>query len=454
MSLYESAKRTAAIFSIVGALLLAVFAVATTTASPGGQERTILDQRERAALQNRWLKLRFEKLLPALMRREKIDLWIVICREHNEDPLYWTLVPQPSLFAWRLTMLVYALRADGVECLSVNRYGSGDLHKEFADFYRPAWEPETIDPWQRLARIVQERNPKKIGINQSGTFAFADGLSAENKERLVQALGPELASRLVSAERLAVGWLETRTSEELEFYPKIVALNHQVVAEAFSRKAINPGVTTIDDLAWWVRERLAELKLQTWFQPMFYILRRASAGPRDGRIVLPGDLLRCDIGLTYLGLNADIQELAYVLRPGETDAPQGLRDGLALGNRLQDILVGEFRENRTGNDVLASSLKKAKEQGLVPRIYSHPLGYHGHAAGTRIGLPDMQEGVPGMGDYPLFPDTVFAVELSVRAKIPEWGGQEISVALEEDAAFTASGVRYLDGRQTKIILIR
>ena len=446
--------RTAAIFSIVGAFALAVLGLAAERALPGGEETTILNERERAALQNRWLKTRFEKLLPALMRREKIDLWVVICREHNEDPLYWSLVPKPSMFAWRLTMLVYALRSDGVECLSVNRYGSGDLHREFADFYRPAWEPETIDPWQRLAQIVRERDPKKIGINQSGTFAFADGLSAENKERLVQALGPDLASRLVSAERLAVGWLETRTAEELEFYPKIVALNHKIIAEAFSRKVISPGVTTIDDLAWWVRERLAELNLQTWFQPMFSILRRTAAGPKDGRVVLPGDLLHCDIGLTYLGLNADIQELAYVLRPGETDAPQGFRDALALGNRLQDILVGEFRENRTGNDILASALRKARAEGLVPRIYSHPLGYHGHAAGTRIGLPDMQEGVPGMGVYPLFPDTIFAVELSVRAKIPEWGGREISTALEEDAAFTAAGVHFLDGRQTKLILIR
>jgi Xaa-Pro aminopeptidase len=421
---------------------------------PGVEETALLSQKERAALQNRWLKTRFETLLPSLMRREKIDLWVVICREHNEDPLYWTLVPQPSHFAWRLTMFIYALGADGVEALSVNRYGSGDLHKEFAAFYRPAWEPETVDPWEPLARIVRERNPKRVGINQSATFAFADGLSAENKDKLVRALGPGLASRLVSAERLAVGWLETRTAEELEFYPKIVALNHQVVTEAFSRKVLTPGTTTIDDLAWWVRERLAELNLETWFQPMFYVLRRQPSDPKDARTILPGDLVRCDIGVTYLGLNADIQESAYVLKPGETDAPPGLKDALAAGNRLQDILAAEFREGRTGNEILAAALRKAKAEGFVARIYSHPLGYHGHAAGTRVGLPDMQEGVPGMGDYPLFRDTVHAVELSVRVKIPEWGGQEIAFALEEDAAFTSSGLRFLDGRQTKLILIR
>lgn len=447
-------RRLALCAAVRGLVLASLFAFGAGAAVQTSQATDILDIRDQAALQNGWLKTRFETLLPALMRREKIDLWIVICREHNEDPLYWTLVPQPTHFAWRLTMLVYALREDGVEALSVNRYGSGDLHRAFVDFYRPAWESEITDPWERLARLVRERNPKRIGVNQSATFAFADGLSAENKENLVRALGPELASRLVSAERLAVGWLETRTPEELEFYPKIVALNHRVVAEAFSRKAITPGMTTIDDLAWWVRERLAELKLQTWFQPMFYVLRPQPSDPKLARTILPGDLVRCDVGVTYLGLNADIQESAYVLKPGETDAPQGLRDALAAGNRLQDLLAAEFREGRTGNDVLAAALLKAKAEGLVPRIYSHPLGYHGHAAGTRIGLPDMQEGVPGMGDYPLYPDTVFAVELSVRAKVPEWAGQEVTMALEEDAAFTRSGLRFLDGRQTKLILIR
>jgi hypothetical protein len=414
----------------------------------------ILSQKERTELYNRWLGVRFEKILPALMRREKIDMWVVICREHAEDPVYWSLVPYPSMFAWRLTMFVFSLGENGLECLSINRYGGGDLHREFAAIYKPAWEPEAIDPWQRLAQVIRARNPNKIAVNESKSFAFADGLTAENKTRLVQALSPEHAARLVSSERLAVGWLETRTAEELAFYPRIVALNHQIVREAFSRRAITPGTTTIDDLAWWVRERLAELKLATWFQPMFYITRPGPSDPAKSRVILPGDMLRCDVGVTYMSLQADIQEIAYVLRDGETEAPKGLRDALALGNRLQDILAGEFKENRMGNEILAAALKKAKAEGLVPRIYSHPLGYHGHGAGPRIGLPDMQDGVPGMGDYPLYPDTVYAIELGVQAKVPEWDNMTIQMALEQDASFTARGVSFLDGRQTRIILIK
>ena len=415
----------------------------------------VLSLKERANLYNQWLRIRFDTILPDIMRREGINMWIVICSEHNEEPVYQTIVPYPSMFAWRLTMFVFHDRgSQGLERLTVNRYGSGDLHREFSDFYTPAWTPEDMDPWQRLARIIRERNPRKIAVNESVTFAMADGLSATNKALLVRALGPEYSKRLISAERLVVGWLERRSPEELAFYPRIVALNHQIVAEAFSRKAITPGVTTIDDLAWWVRERIAELKLATWFQPMFYIVRPKSAGARDPRTIQRGDLLRCDVGVTYMSLNADIQQVAYVLRENESDAPRGLKEALVKANRLQDILVGEFKEKLTGNQVLAAALGKAKAAGLVSAIYSHPLNYHGHAAGPRIGLPDMQGGVPGMGDYPLQFDTCYAVELNVRVPILEWGNQEIVMALEEDAVFTRKGTLFLDGRQTTMRLIK
>ncbi len=409
---------------------------------------SILGMKERAEVFDRWLRVRLDKALPEIMRRENIDMWIIICREYNEDPVYLTLVPYTSMSARRLSMLVfYDKGKEGVERVTVSRYGIGDL-------YKSVWDPEKIEQWKRLAEVIKERNPKRIGINESHTFAFGDGLSASHKAKLVEALGPDYAKRLVSAERLAVGWLERRIPEELEVYPHIVAIAHAIIADAFSNKVITPGVTTTDQVVWWMRERIAELKLATWFQPSISIQRSKTSEAKDGRVIHRGDLLHCDMGIAYLGLNTDTQEHAYVLYQGEDDAPKGLKDALAQGNRLQDIFLGEFKELRTGNEILAAALKKAKDEGLKPSIYTHPLGFHGHAAGPTIGLWDKQGGVPGEGDYPLFYDTCFSIELNVKASVPEWNNQEVQIALEEDAAFTRAGISFIDGRQTKLYLIK
>jgi Xaa-Pro aminopeptidase len=445
-------KRTLTKFAaaLVLAAVIAPFGVATVPELPS--------LREQAALANGWLKERFDRLLPELMRREKIDMWLVICREHAEDPVYPTLMPQPNMFAWRLSMLVFFDRgpAAGVERLSVNPYGSGAFNREIGDYYTPGWTDPAEDPWVRLARLVRERDPKRIAIDESKTFAFADGLSASLKADLVAALGPDLASRLVPAERLAVGWIEKRTAGEISFYAKLAALNRAVAAEALSGRVIKPGVTTLDDLSWWTRSRYAALGVQPWFQPTYYILRRAGEPVVDPArpVIMPGDVVRCDIGFSCLGMTTDCQEVAYVLRPGETQAPDGLRQAMKLGNRLQDILTAEFKEGRTGNEILAAALGRARAEGLKPKIYSHPLNYYGHGAGTRIGFGDMQNGVPGLGDYPLHADTCWAIELGVAVPISEWGGQEIQLALEESAVFMRSGVVFSAGRQTAFHLVQ
>jgi Xaa-Pro aminopeptidase len=431
--------------AIFAGLILAAIAPAVSAA----EIPAILGLKEQAAVYDAWLSRRLDTLLPELMRREKIDMWLVLCEEYNEDPVYLSLVPFASFSSRRLTMLVMFDRGaeKGVERFSVNRYGIGRL-------FPTVWKANEEDQWQALARAVKERGPKRIGIDESDVFAFGDGLSASKKARLVQALGPEYAKRLASAERLAVGWLERRLPEEIEVYHRIAAIAHVIIAEAFSPAVVTPGVTTTSDVEWWMWEKVRSLGLSTWFDPGISLQRPKSSPFKDSPVIHPGDLLHCDFGINYIKLDTDTQQHAYVLRPGETDAPQGLKNALAQGNRLQDILLGEMKEGLTGNQILAAALKRAKDEGLKPSIYTHPLGVHGHAAGPTIGLWDMQGGVPGPGDYPLFPDTVHSIELNVRAAVPEWGGQEVQIALEQDAAFTRAGASFLDRRQTALILIK
>jgi len=430
---------------LVGILFLASFG----PIAGAGEVPAVLGLKEQAAVYDAWLASRLDKLLPELMRREKIDMWLVICEEYNEDPVYLSLVPFASLSARRLTMLVMFDRGGekGIERFSVNRYGIGSL-------FPTVWKAETEDQWQSLAKAVRERNPKRIGIDESDVFAFGDGLSASLRRRLVEALGPELAKRLVGAERLAVGWLERRLPEEIEVYDHIAAIAHAIIAEAFSPAVITPGITTTSDVEWWMWEKVRALGQTTWFEPGISIQRPKSSPYKDSRVIHQGDLLHCDFGIHYLKLDTDTQQLAYVLKPDESDAPEGLKRALAAGNRLQDILLGEMKAGLTGNQVLAAALKRARDEGLRPSIYTHPLGFHGHAAGPTIGLWDRQGGVPGAGDYPLYADTVYSIELNVLAAVPEWGSQDVQIALEQDAAFTRSGAFFLDKRQTELILIR
>jgi len=425
-------------------LVLAALAPAARAASIPA----VLGLKEQAAICDGWLRIKLDKVLPELMRREKIDMWLVLCEEYNEDPVYLSLVPFAGLSARRLTLLVLFDRGGdkGVERFTVSRYGIGDL-------YPTVWKAGQEDQWQALAGAIKARDPKRIGIDESEIFAFGDGLSATMKNRLVRALGPEYAKRLVSAERLAVGWLERRLPEEIEVYDHICAVAHAIIAEAFSRQVITPGITTAAEVEWWMWERARALGQTSWFNPGISIQRPASSPHKDSPVIHPGDLLHCDFGINYLRLDTDTQQHAYVLKPGETEAPAGLRAGMAQGNRLQDILLGEMRPGRTGNQILATALAKARQEGLRPSIYTHPLGVHGHAAGPTIGLWDRQDGVPGPGDYPLYDDTVFSIELNVRAAVPEWG-QDVSIALEQDAACTKDGPRFLDRRQTELILIK
>ena len=434
-----------------------LFVLVSTFAVSQSKIPAILPLKERAKVIDRLFEEKVKTVLPSLMEREGIDMWVVIAREYNEDPVIRTMLPAIWHAARRRTVLVMYNPGNGkeIETLAVARYDVGEVFKK-------AWDKEKQpDQWARLAEIITERDPKKIGLNYSDHFGQADGITYSEYNAFENSLPKKYKSRIVSAEKLAVGWLETRTDSEMAIYQQIVKIAHEIIAEGFSDKVIQPGATTTDDVVWWYRERIKELKLDTWFHPsvsvqradkeQFEHLRTFDKRPAEN-VIQKGDLVHVDFGITYLRLNTDTQQHAYVLRAGEKDAPDYLKKALANGNRLQDIFTGNFAVGKTGNEVLAESRAQSIAEGIKPSIYTHPLGYYGHGAGTTLGMWDSQGGVPHTGDYPLHANTAYSIELNAATFIEEWG-KEIRIMLEEDAFFDGESVEYINGRQKKFLLI-
>lgn len=417
----------------------------------------ILPLRKQAEVIDRLFEEKMNTVLPELMKREGIDMWIVMAREYNEDPVIRTMLPAIWHAARRRTILVMYDPGNGedIENMAVARYNVGTV-------FEKSWDKEKqADQWARLNEIIEEKKPTKIGLNMSDYYGQADGLTHTEYLAFYNTLSKQNRGRIVSAEKLAVGWIETRTKSEMDIYQQIVKIAHEIIAEGFSDQVIQPGVTTTEDVVWWYRERIAGLKLDTWFHPsvsvqradaeQFEHLRTFDKRPAQN-VIQPGDLLHVDFGITYLRLNTDTQQHAYLLRTGETEAPDYLKYALANANRLQDIFTGNFKAGKTGNEVLAESRAQAIEEGLKPSIYTHPIGYYGHAAGTTLGMWDSQDGVAYTGDYPLHPNTAYSIELNAGTYIDQWG-KEIRIMLEEDAFFDGETVQYINGRQQRFLLI-
>jgi hypothetical protein len=441
----------------MAALMISTSAVAQYRSQP---ERdpvlpAILPLEDRAKVEDRWLKERIETLVPMLMRRDGVDMWILIAGEYNEDPVAETMLPATWLSARRRTILVFFDRGPerGIERLALARYPVGD--------FVASWDPDKQkDQWARLAEIVAERDPKKIALNSAEEFPLADGLTASHLKALTRTFDPKYSARFTSHDRLGLGWLETRIPAEMATYPTISRIAHAIINEGFSERVITPGATTSDDVVWWFRNRIAELKLDTWFQPSVAIQRNDGGaftvqqmGHRGDTVIQPGDMLHVDFGIDYLGLKTDIQRLAYVLKPGETQPPKGLRDGLAAMNKVKDAVVAELKAGRGGNEVLAAARKRIERQNIEGSIYTHAIGYHGHGAGPWIGSWEDQSGTAFRGDYKIHPNTAWSIELNAQHKVPEWSGQKVRFMYEENGFYDGKSFRFLDGSQDEFILI-
>ena len=405
-------------------------------------------------------------VLPALMRRYGVDMWVIPMREYNEDPTFSSLVSPTTFAARRRTIYVFFDRGPvhGVERIALGGTSQGGVYDAVrttrqvaADVGGRQAELWGDQQWQVLKDVIAKRNPRVIGVNISRTFAFADGLSAGEYEGMREALGAPWTERFRRAEGLAVDFIATRLPEEEETFRRMNRLVWGIIDTAFSNAVITPGVTRTSDVVWWMRQRVNDLGLGSWFQPSVSVQRRGATAEQLGEdpVIQRGDVLHCDFGIVAFRLTTDTQHMGYVLREGERDVPQGLKIALARSNRLQDIVMEEIRPGRTGNEILAASLARMRADGIDGTVYTHPIGTHGHGAGPLIGLWDYQEGVPGRGDHRVIPSTWFSIELQATTPVPEWGGQRVRSAQEEDMILGADGTpRWAHARQTEYRLVR
>lgn len=462
-----------------------LFAVATSVASTIADAQLPLTRtpqrpfgtlREQAALQQQWLQERLTTVLPALMREYQVAMWVMPVREYNEDPVFSSITSATTFAARRRTIYVAydpcsaertpASCTKPLDLIALGGTSQGGLWKAVrstkaiagagavAGRQAELWGDEQ---WNALKTEIEARNPKNIAVNTSRTWAFADGLSSGEAEGMRAALGPKWTARMTRAEGLAVDFIATRLPAEELFYRELTTLVHQLTQRMFSSEVITPGRTTVADALWWWRQTVNDLGLGTWFQANVSVQRQGVPTDQldETAVIQRGDVLWCDVGITALRLNTDTQHNGYVLKEGETDAPEGLKAALRRSNRLQDLLFEEMKPGRTGNDILRAVRTRMTAEGLNGTMYSHPIGMHGHGAGPLIGLWDYQDGVPGRGDHKVRPNMWFSSELQVTTPVAEWGGQQVRVAQEEDFIVGADGrPRWALGRQERFWLVK
>ncbi len=459
------------------AMLAATLGVAHlgTPARAEAQTRPFGTLREQAEMQQRWLQQRLTTVLPGLMRKHGVDMWVIPMREYNEDPTFSSLVSPTTFAARRRTIYVFFDRCasagrvdpgDGscVERIALGGNSQGGLYAAYraaaaVDAGAESRRAELVgdEQWNTLKTLIEERDPKIIQINVSRTFAFTDGLTAGERDGMSEALGAKWTARFRSIDALPLDFIATRVPDEAAFYARLQTLVWSLTQRMFSSEAVTPGVTRTSDLVWWWRQQVNDLGLGTWFQPSVDVQRRGVSSAQLGEdpIIQRGDVLHCDVGIVAMGLATDTQHNAYVLLPGETTVPAGLQLALRNANRLQDLTMEELRPARTGNQVLASTLARMRAEGISGTLYSHPIGKHGHGAGAHVGRWDAQEGVPGSGDALVTANMWYSIELQATTAVPEWGGQLVRMAMEEDAMIGPDGrIRWAIRRQSELFLVR
>ncbi len=413
----------------------------------------LLSQREQMEVREGWLRKRLGKLLPGMMKRHGIDMWIVVNEEFNNDPVTPHITP-PIPIVGRRDVFIFIDRGETLERIAMVRYDEERLKNH----YRMVM-PARDKFGEELKKIVDERKPKTIALNIGGSRGQQSGLSYDSYRFLAESLGTENEKKFISAADLLVEFFDTRLPEELEHYRRAVAATEIIARRAFSNEVITPGKTTVGDVRWWMMEEVNKLGLTIWFQPDLRIQRRRTAtettGPflstaAEAEVIRRGDLLHLDFGLDYMGLSTDWQKHAYVLNEGERDAPAGLKAALRNTNKLQDIIFSIARTGMTGTEVYERSMAECKRQSIECMIYSHPIGTHGHGLGPSI---DFRGNIGGGGNKIIL-GSYMSIELNTSTPVAEWGEQKVTMMAEDDAVMTEKGYEFIRPRQTEIYIVR
>ena len=412
--------------------------------------------REQLETRERWLKTRLEILLLPMMRRHKMDMWIVTNEEFHPDPVVPHIAP-PIPYQGRRDFFIFSDRGtQRLEHIAVVRYPEERLKRFFEVVNPPGRETAAA-----LRKIVEDRRPNAIALNMGGARGATGSLTYDAHKFLAEALGPEYSAKFVPAAPLIVEYMDTRLPEELEHYRTAVHITDILTRRAFSKEVIKPGKTTVGDVRWWFLQQVNDLGLDVWFHPDIRVQRRSQETGKsqqflsvaDESVVLQrGDVIHIDCGINYMGLSTDWQKMAYILRPGERDAPEGLRRAMANTNRLQDALFKHIRAGAYGHEVYDATMADMKRDGVEAMIYSHSVGNQGHALGASIDFRRPAAGAPA--EPPFREGSYTSIELNTSTPVPEWGGQKVTIMMEDDAYLTAQGMRWFRPRQTSFYLIR
>ena len=399
--------------------------------------------KEQYALKDQCLKERLEIILPQVMEDADVDMWIVASKEYHEDPTFKAMVPAEYLTARRITMFAFSKEADGI-----HRYSLSMPDKSVAKFYESKWQFGKEDQMVALKRLIEEKDPKRIALNMSKEFAVCDGFSIGLYQMFKESLGEDIMNKMVNDDLLAMKFMEIRTPTELKLMPEVMSVAHDIMERMYTIDVIKPGITTTNDLEWFMKEEVNKLGLTYWFEPTMDLQRKNGDESRyDSCVIQKGDLLHCDFGIYYMNMCTDTQRLGYVANDDEDTMPQYLLDGMKVGNRFQDIVRENMIVGRTGNEVFEAAMKQAKEEGIQAMLYSHPCNMYGHGPGPTIGLFSNQNAIPVKGDVKLSNNTVYALELNVKV-------DDYYYFLEETVALADDGVNFLYKDRDKITFIK